>query len=87
MHGTSEGMLRALGETGPVITSAGLILAGTFSVLAVLPVYELFEIGFAVALGVLIDTFLVRSIAVPALTWLLGERTWWPSRVGSGGKS
>ncbi len=81
-HGTSDGMLRALAETGPVITSAGLILAGTFSVLAVLPVYELFEIGFAIALGVLIDTFLVRSIAVPALTWLIGEKTWWPSHVG-----
>ena len=43
--------------------------------------YELFEIGFAVAFGVLIDTFLVRSIAVPALTWLFGERSWWPSRA------
>ena len=78
-HGTSEGMLRALVATGPVITSAGLILAGTFSVLAVLPIWELLEIGFAVSLGVLIDTFLVRSILVPAIIWKLGERTWWPS--------
>lgn len=84
-HGTSEGMLRALVATGPVITSAGLVLAGTFSVLAVLPIWELIEIGFAVALGVLIDTFLVRSIVVPAIVWKLGERSWWPSSAkGSG---
>ncbi|HEX4930635.1 MAG TPA: MMPL family transporter [Gaiellaceae bacterium] len=83
-HGTSEGMLRALVATGPVITSAGLILAGTFSVLAVLPIWELIEIGFAVALGVLIDTFLVRSILVPAIVWKLGERIWWPSTAKGG---
>ena len=69
-HGTDEGMLRALVATGPVITSAGMILAGTFSVLMVLPIWDLFEIGFAVAFGVLVDTFLVRSILVPAITWL-----------------
>ena len=73
-HGTSEGMLRALVATGPVITSAGLILAGTFSVLMVLPIWELFEIGFAVAFGVLVDTFIVRSILVPAIVWLVGDR-------------
>ena len=83
-HGTREGMLRALVATGPVITSAGLILAGTFSVLAVLPIWELIEIGFAVALGVLIDTFLVRSILVPAIVWKLGERVWWPSTAKGG---
>ena len=83
-HGTSEGMLRALVATGPVITSAGLILAGTFSVLAVLPIWELVQIGFAVALGVLIDTFLVRSILVPAIVWKVGERTWWPSTAKGG---
>ena len=80
-HGTSAGMLLGLAATGPVITSAGVILAGTFSVLAVLPFYVLLDIGFAVAFGVLVDTFLVRSIIVPALTWLLGERAWWPSAV------
>lgn len=79
-HGTSEGMLRALSATGPVITSAGLILAGTFGVLMVLPSWDLFKVGFAVALGVLIDTFIVRSICVPALVWLLGDRIWWPAR-------
>jgi len=83
-HGTGEGMLRAVVETGPVITSAGLVLAGTFSVLTVLPIWELLEIGFAVALGVLIDTFLVRSILVPALVWVLGDRSWWPSTAQSG---
>ena len=81
--GTSEGVLRALVATGPVITSAGLILAGTFSVLMVLPIWDLFEIGFTVALGVVVDTFVVRSIAVPALTWLFGDRAWWPSRAGA----
>jgi RND superfamily putative drug exporter len=86
-HGTSEGMLRAVVETGPVITSAGLVLAGTFSVLTVLPIWELLEIGFAVALGVLIDTFVVRSILVPALVWILGDRSWWPSTAQSGGRA
>ena len=86
-HGTREGMLRALVATGPVITSAGLILAGTFSVLAVLPIWELVEIGFAVALGVLVDTFLVRSILVPAIVWQLGERTWWPSTARGGARA
>jgi RND superfamily putative drug exporter len=80
VHGTGEGMLRALAATGPVITSAGLILAGTFCVLAVLPVYDLFEIGVTVGVGVLIDTFVVRTVLVPAGTWLLGERAWWPAR-------
>jgi RND superfamily putative drug exporter len=80
-HGTREGMLRGLTATGPVITSAGLILAGTFSVLAVLPVYDLFEIGVTVGVGVLLDTFVVRTVLVPAGTWLLGERSWWPSRL------
>ena len=86
-HGTDEGMLRALVATGPVITSAGLILAGTFSVLAVLPIWELLEIGFAVAVGVLIDTFLVRSILVPAIVWKLGERSWWPSTAKGGDRA
>jgi len=83
-HGTSEGMFRALVATGPVITSAGLILAGTFSVLAVLPIWELVQIGSAVALGVLIDTFVVRSVLVPAIVWKLGERIWWPSTAKGG---
>jgi RND superfamily putative drug exporter len=86
-HGTDQGMLRALVATGPVITSAGLILAGTFSVLMVLPIWDLFEIGFAVAFGVLVDTFVVRSVVVPAITWLLQERAWWPSTAEAGRRS
>jgi RND superfamily putative drug exporter len=74
-------MLKGLAVTGGVITSAGVVLAGTFSVLAVLPLVALTQIGITVALGVLLDTFVVRSILVPALTFSLGERTWWPSRL------
>jgi RND superfamily putative drug exporter len=80
-HGTREGMLRALAVTGGVITSAGIVLAGTFSVLAVLPLVFLTEIGFVVAFGVLLDTFLVRSVLVPALVLKVGPRVWWPSRL------
>ena len=83
--GTREGMLRALGATGPVITSAGIILAGTFSVLMTLPVWFIFNIGFLVALGILLDTFVVRTIMVPAAVELLGDRIWWPSSAKGGG--
>jgi len=77
-HGTREGALRALSATGPVITGAGIILAGTFSVLTVVPFWFLLELGIVVALGILIDTFLVRTIVVPALVLLFGDRSWWP---------
>ena len=80
-YGTREGMLRGLAVTGAVITSAGIVLAGTFGALAVLPLIFLTEIGFIVAFGVLLDTFVVRSILVPALTFLLDRRIWWPSRL------
>jgi len=80
-RGTRQGMLRALAVTGGVITSAGVVLAGTFSVLAVLPLVFLTEIGFIVAFGVLLDTFLVRSLLVPALVFELGPRIWWPSTL------
>jgi putative drug exporter of the RND superfamily len=80
-HGTKAGILRALAVTGGVITSAGIVLAGTFSVLAVLPLVFLTEIGFVVAFGVLLDTFLVRSVLVPALVLLIGPRVWWPSSL------
>ena len=80
-HGTREGMLRALAVTGGVITSAGIVLAGTFSVLAVLPLVFLTEIGFVVAFGVLLDTFLVRSVLVPALVLQTGPNVWWPSSL------
>jgi RND superfamily putative drug exporter len=80
-HGTREGMLRGLAVTGGVITSAGIVLAGTFSVLAVLPLVFLTELGFAIAFGVLLDTFLVRSVLVPALVFRIGPKIWWPSRL------
>jgi RND superfamily putative drug exporter len=84
-HGTREGMLRALTVTGPVITSAGVILAGTFSVLMTLPVTYTFDLGFMVALGILLDTFVVRTIMVPAAVELIGDRIWWPSSAEHGG--
>jgi RND superfamily putative drug exporter len=82
--GTREGMLRGLAVTGTVITSAGIVLAGTFSALAVLPLISLTEIGFVIAFGVLLDTFVVRSILVPSLVFDIGAATWWPSRLDRG---
>jgi RND superfamily putative drug exporter len=79
--GTKRGALRALVATGPVITSAGIILAGTFMVLAMLPVTILIEIGIVVAVGVLVDTFVVRSMLVPAIITVVGDRSWWPSKL------
>ena len=76
-----EAVVRALSRTGPVITSAGLILAGTFSALMTLPLQDLLQLGFAVAAGVLIDTFITRTLIVPALVALFGRWNWWPSRV------
>ncbi|HEX2502904.1 MAG TPA: MMPL family transporter [Miltoncostaeaceae bacterium] len=80
-HGTREGMIRGLAVTGAVITSAGLVLAGTFAVLGVLPLVFLTEIGFLVAFGILLDTILVRSVLVPALVMEVGDNVWWPSRL------
>ncbi len=71
---------RALVRTGGVITSAGIILAGTFAALMSLPLRDLFQLGFAVAAGVLIDTFVTRSLLVPSIVRLLGDRNWWPSK-------
>jgi RND superfamily putative drug exporter len=87
VFGTREGTLRALAATGPVITSAGIILAGTFSVLMTLPVTFAFNIGFMVAVGILLDTFIVRTLMVPAAVELLGDRTWWPSTASGGGRA
>jgi len=66
-----------------VITSAGLILAGTFSILATLPLRDIFQLGFAVMLGVLLDTFVVRALFVPSLVILLRRWNWWPVRLKS----
>ncbi|HEU4808938.1 MAG TPA: MMPL family transporter, partial [Homoserinimonas sp.] len=81
-HGTREGILRGLSSTGGVITSAGLVLAATFAALGVLPILFLAQISFIVAFGVLLDTFLVRSLLVPALSYDIGRRIWWPSALG-----
>jgi RND superfamily putative drug exporter len=86
-HGSEQGILRALAVTGGVITSAGIVLAGTFSVLAVLPLTFLTELGFVVAFGVLLDTFLVRSVLVPAIALSLGDKFWWPSALSRGARS
>ncbi len=80
-YGTRVGMLRGLAVTGAVITSAGIVLAGTFSVLAILPLVFLTELGFMIATGVLIDTLLVRTLLVPALVLEIGDRVWWPSSL------
>ena len=80
--GTRQGALAGLAATGGVITSAGLVLAATFAVLATLPLVLLTEIGFTVAVGVLLDTLIVRSVLVTALTTDIGHRMWWPSRLG-----
>jgi RND superfamily putative drug exporter len=77
-HGSNQGVLLGLERTGGVITSAGLILAGTFAVLMLLPLEQLFQLGFAVAVGILLDTFVVRTLLVPAVALLLGDRSWWP---------
>ena len=80
-HGTREGSLIALRSTGGVITSAGLVLAATFLVLGSIPLVFLAELGVAVALGVLLDTLIVRSVLVTALNLDLGGKIWWPSRL------
>lgn len=82
LHGTRRGALIGLAATGGVITSAGFVLAGTFAALATLPIVFLAELGFAVAIGVLLDTIIVRSVLVTALNLDIGRRIWWPSRLG-----
>jgi RND superfamily putative drug exporter len=84
-HGSRQGILRALAVTGAVITSAGIVLAGTFSVLGSLPLTFLTELGFVVAFGVLLDTFLVRSVLVPSIAVTMGDKFWWPSALSKGG--
>jgi RND superfamily putative drug exporter len=79
--GTRPGILKGLTATGGVITSAGIVLAATFLVLGVLPLVALRQVGFAVALGVLIDTFIVRTTLVPALAYDIGPKIWWPSKL------
>jgi len=83
-HGARDGVLRALAVTGGVITSAGLVLAATFGALAILPLVLLSELAFLVGFGVLLDTFVVRSLLVPAAVALIGDKVWWPSKLAKG---
>ncbi len=85
--GTRAGTIRALAATGGVITSAGVLLAAVFAVLGVLPLITLTQIGIIVCVGVLLDTLVVRTIIVPALAFLAGDRFWWPRRLGRHGSS
>jgi len=81
LHGTRSGILRGLAVTGGVITSAGLVLAATFAALSVIPILFLVQIAFIVAFGVLLDTIVVRSLLIPALSYDIGRAIWWPSRL------
>jgi RND superfamily putative drug exporter len=78
--GSKQGMIKALSSTGGVITSAGILLAAVFAVLGVLPLIALTQIGIIVCIGVLLDTLLVRTVIVPALAFIAGEKFWWPRK-------
>lgn len=80
-HGTKEGVLKALSYTGGVITSAGILLAAVFAALGVLPLVVLAQIGIVICIGVLLDTLIVRTLLVPSVVQLLGERFWWPGKA------
>ncbi|RSZ65533.1 MMPL family transporter [Corynebacterium hylobatis] len=80
-HGTRPGILRGLTITGGVITSAGIVLAATFAALSVIPILFLVQLAFIVAFGVLLDTFVVRTLLVPALSYDIGPKIWWPSKL------
>jgi len=79
--GTRPGILKGLAVTGGVITSAGVVLAATFAALGVLPILFLAQIAFIVAFGVLLDTIVVRSLFVPSVSYIVGPRIWWPSKL------
>ncbi len=83
-HGTTEGIVRAVSATGAVITSAGIVLAAVFCVLGVLPLIVLTQVGIIVGLGILLDTFVVRTVIIPALFTLIGPRIWWPALRAEG---
>jgi putative drug exporter of the RND superfamily len=78
-HGTRDGIVRAVSATGAVITSAGIVLAAVFCVLGVLPLIVLTQVGIIVGLGILLDTFVVRTVIIPALFTLIGPVIWWPA--------
>lgn len=80
VHGARQGIIDAVAHTGGVITSAGIVLAGVFAALGMLPLMVLGQLGLIVGVGVLVDTVLVRTIIVPAIFGLAGSRIWWPNR-------
>ncbi|MDV8022857.1 MMPL family transporter [Rhodococcus sp. IEGM 1330] len=82
-HGTRSAIVRAVSATGGVITSAGIVLAAVFCVLGVLPLITLTQLGIIVGLGILLDTFVVRTVVIPALFTLIGPGIWWPNRIDS----
>ncbi|UXW85546.1 MMPL family transporter [Microbacterium azadirachtae] len=85
VHGTRQGMVEAIAHTGGVITSAGIVLAAVFAALGVLPLVTLGQLGLIVGVGVIVDTLVVRTVIVPAIFALVGDRIWWPGRrPGSG---
>ena len=84
LHGTRSAIVRAVSATGGVITSAGIVLAAVFCVLGVLPLITLTQLGIIVGLGILLDTFVVRTVVIPALFTLIGPRIWWPNTLDSG---
>lgn len=86
-RGTVDGMVRAVSATGAVITSAGIVLAAVFCVLGVLPLITLTQLGIIVGIGIVLDTFLVRTVVIPALFALVGPKVWWPSGFGGDARS
>src|SRR5690606_1172392 len=78
VHGTRAGMVEAVAHTGGVITSAGIVLAAVFAALGVLPLVTLGQLGLIVGVGVVVDTLVVRTVIVPAIFALVGDRIWWP---------
>jgi RND superfamily putative drug exporter len=87
LRGAREGMIRAVSATGGVITSAGIVLAAVFCVLGVLPLIVMTQLGIIVGLGILLDTFVVRTLVIPALFALAGDRIWWPATPHRAGKA
>ena len=83
-QGLEKGVPYAVSRTGGVITSAGLILAGTFAVLTTLPLNILYQLGICVAVGILLDTFVVRGLLVPSVVLILGKWNWWPGKLADG---
>ncbi|GAB6857540.1 MMPL family transporter [Microbacterium xylanilyticum] len=84
VRGTREGMVEAVAHTGSVITSAGIVLAAVFAALGVLPLVTLGQLGLIVGVGVIVDTLVVRTVIVPAIFTLVGDRIWWPGKPGRG---